>query len=155
MTKKELKQEAETEYRKQEERCKHSWNGAIFQFGYLAGAVPREKQLVELKKQHLDETLASKKIVQGMYKQIQDLQKEVEYQTNDCKKWQGMYKNRCKEYQTLEKENTELKDQLAKANLLLEDVYNVAMDNWNDPKWHDQVLKNVREYLKEVKENER
>ena len=37
------------------------------------------------------------------------LQKEVEYQTNDCKKWQEMYKNRCEEYQKLEKELSENK----------------------------------------------
>ena len=37
------------------------------------------------------------------------LKKEVEYQTNDCKKWQEMYKNRCEEYQKLEKELSENK----------------------------------------------
>lgn len=47
----ELKKQAETEYRKQEERCKHSWNGAVFQFGYLAGAEPREKQITDLEAQ--------------------------------------------------------------------------------------------------------
>ena len=44
----------------------------------------------------------------------------------------------------------ELKEQLAKANLLLKDVYKIAMDDWNDPKWHDQVLRKAREYLKEI-----
>ena len=40
--------------------------------------------------------------------------------------------------------------QLTKANSLLADVYKIAMSDWNDPKWHDQVLRNAREYLKEI-----
>ena len=69
-------------------------------------------------------------------------------------------------FDALEKENAELKEklnfstqyyqgekakeQLAKANLLLKDVYKIAMEDWNDPKWHDQVLQKAREYLKEI-----
>lgn len=68
-----------------------------------------------------------------------------------------------KRIEELEKENAELEsvfkiceknadtyyDQLTKANLLLKDVYKIAMEDWNDPKWHDQVLQKAREYLKE------
>ena len=78
----------------------------------------------------------------------------------------------CKNLTDLEKENAELKEevkalektdntninhcmrvngQLTKVNLLLKDVYKIAMDDWNDPKWHDQVLQKAREYLKEIK----
>ena len=40
----------------------------------------------------------------GAGSRIAELEKEVEYQTQDCKKWQEMYKNRCEEYRKLEKE---------------------------------------------------
>lgn len=43
---------------------------------------------------------------------------------------------------------------IAKANLLLKDVYKIAMGDWNDPKWHDQVLRKAEQFLKEIKENE-
>jgi len=46
-------------------------------------------------------------------------------------------------------ENERLSNQLAQANKLLSDVYKIAMEDWNDPKWHDQVLREAREYLKE------
>ena len=69
-----------------------------------------------------------------------------------------------KRIEELEKENAELKERynkvdiigydalknLTKANLLLEDVYKIAMEDWNDPKWHDQVLRKTRDYLKEI-----
>ena len=43
-----------------------------------------------------------------------------------------------------------LKAGRTQAKKLLADVYKIAMEDWNDPKWHDQVLKDAREYLKEI-----
>ena len=147
MTKDELKKEAETEYRKQEERCKHSWNGAVFRFGYIASAKPREKRIVEL-------------------------EKEVEYQTQDCKKWQEMYKNRCEEYRKLEKENKllgercnqllkdkgDLTDRVAgleKENERLNKLYTLAKDVvkqfLNDCVITNDVLDKIEPLVKEMK----
>ena len=54
-------------------------------------------------------------------------------------------------YSTMEKK---FYDNLTRVNLLLEDVYKIAMGDWNDPEWHDQVLQKAREYFKEIKEND-
>lgn len=64
----------------------------------------------------------------------------------------------------LEKENAELKERnrellescegatmmykdLCKTKELLKDVYKIAKRDWNDPKWHDQVLQKVEQFL--------
>lgn len=30
------------------------------------------------------------------------------------------------------------------------DVYRIAMHDWSDPKWHDQVLRKTEQFLQEV-----
>lgn len=42
------------------------------------------------------------------------------------------------------------KQQFTKAKELLKDVYKIVIHDWNDPKWHDQVLRKVAQFLKEA-----
>ena len=57
----------------------------------------------------------------------------------------------CQQKLSLFLQNNEFAEQLTKVNSLLKDVYKIAMEDWNDPKWHDQVLQKAREHLKEIK----
>ena len=41
------------------------------------------------------------------------------------------------------------KEQLTRAIEHLKDVYKIARGDWNDPKWHDQVLRKAEQFLKE------
>ena len=43
----------------------------------------------------------------------------------------------------------EQKEQLTKVKQLFEDVYKIAMGDWNDAKWHDKVLREAGQLLKE------
>ena len=38
-------------------------------------------------------------------------------------------------------------EQIDKAKELLKDVYKIAKGDWNDPKWHDQVLRKAEQFL--------
>ena len=122
----------------------------------------------DIKLVHTDNT----DVIANACKKIAELEKENEQLRNNGFTVSAMTEQQLKEAiekgEQLEKENAELKKKigiyqkgmydeiekqdkkLTKANSLLADVYKIAMSDWNDPKWHDQVLRNAREYLKEI-----
>lgn len=113
--------------------------------GYYCGIDSREKQISELRKQHLDETLASKQIVQEMYKQIQDLQKE-NAELKSKNKWysEQVCNKECAEvWRNLTKAKEIIKDQKE----LLDRVLSGAETLSN---FAQNTLRKAEQFLKEI-----
>lgn len=103
----------------------------------------RCNQLLKDKGNLIDELTKKADTNHSLVEQMADLESE----NAELKKWkEDTIKARGNDYMAWSRQN----DQLAQAKKLLADVYKIAMEDWNAPKWHDQILKDAREYLMEI-----
>ena len=80
-------------------------------------------------------------------KRIKDLEQEVKYQTDDCKKWQKMYKNRCKEYLQLEQKLEQTEKDLTDYQFNYPSIEKLSEEN-------GKLLQRIEQLEKDVIENE-